>query len=38
LAKDWLEEEKLKPENGGSQGKLNQQQTQALEQHLQEKT
>ena len=36
--RDWTQEEKLKPENGGSQGKLNQQQTQALEQHLQEKT
>ena len=35
---DWAQEEKLKPENGGSEGKLNGQQTQALEQHLQEKT
>jgi transposase len=35
---DWVQEEKLKPENGGSEGKLNGQQTQALEQHLQEKT
>jgi transposase len=35
---DWIQEEKLKPENGGSQSHLNEQQTQALEQHLQEKT
>jgi transposase len=35
---DWTEEEKLKPENGGSEGKLNGQQTRALEQHLQDKT
>jgi transposase len=35
---DWVQAEKLKPENGGSEGKLNGQQTQALEQHLQEKT
>jgi len=36
--RDWTQAEKLKPENGGSEGKLNGQQTQALEQHLQEKT
>ena len=36
--RDWMQIEKLKPENGGSQGKLTQQQTQRLEQHLQEKT
>lgn len=35
---DWAQEAKLKPENGGSESKLNGQQTQALEQHLQEKT
>jgi transposase len=35
---DWTREEKLKPENGGSQSQLNEQQTRALERHLQEKT
>jgi transposase len=35
---DWAQEKKLKPENGGSQSKLTEQQTRALEQHLQEKT
>jgi transposase len=35
---DWAREEKLKPENGGSEGKLDRQQTEALERHLQEKT
>jgi transposase len=32
---DWQREQKLKPENGGSQSKLNKQQTQQLEQHIQ---
>jgi transposase len=36
--RDWMQEEKLKPENGGSQSALCEQQTRALEQHLQEKT
>jgi transposase len=36
--RDWAREEKLKPENGGSQSHLNGQQTRALEQHLQETT
>lgn len=35
---DWAQEQKLKPENGGSEGKLDGQKTRALEQHLQEKT
>lgn len=35
---DWAQEGKLKPENGGSEGQLDGLQTQALEQHLQEKT
>lgn len=34
--RDWVREEKLKPENGGSQSHLNGQQTRALEQHLQQ--
>lgn len=34
--KDWIEDEKLKPENGGSESKLNTQQTQALDRHLQD--
>lgn len=32
---DWQQEQKLKPENGGSPSKLNKQQTQQLEQHIQ---
>jgi transposase len=36
--REWAREEKLKPENGGSQSHLNAQQTRALEQHLQENT
>lgn len=32
--KDWLEEEKLKPENGGSVGKLSAEQSKRLELHL----
>jgi transposase len=32
---DWQQEQKLKSENGGSQSKLNVQQTQQLEQHIQ---
>lgn len=32
---DWQQEQKLKPENGGSQSKLNAQQTRQLEQHIQ---
>lgn len=36
--RDWVREEKLKPENGGSQSHLTVQQTRALEQHLQENT
>jgi transposase len=36
--RDWEQAEKLKPENGGSQSKLTVQQTQELEQHLQENT
>jgi transposase len=32
---DWQREEKLKPENGGSQSKLDEQQTQQLVQHIQ---
>lgn len=35
---DWAQEAKLKPENGGSAGKLDGQQSRALEQHLQDKT
>jgi transposase len=35
---EWTQEEKLKPENGGSQSHLNPQQTQALDQHLQDTT
>jgi transposase len=35
---DWLEEEKLKPENGGSEGKLSKSQSRSLEKHLEEKT
>ena len=31
---DWLDEEKLKPENGGSKSKLTDKQSQALEAHL----
>ena len=31
---DWQREQKLKPENGGSQSKLNVQQTQRLAQHI----
>ena len=34
--RDWMQEEKLKPENGGSQSALCEQQTRALEQHLQD--
>lgn len=34
---DWAQAEKLKPENGGSESRLNAQQTRALAQHLQEK-
>jgi transposase len=33
--KEWLKEKKLKPENGGSLGKLNAEQTQKLDRHLQ---
>lgn len=36
--RDWAREEKLKPENGGSQSHLNEQQTRSLEQHLQDNT
>ena len=36
--KDWLKEEKLKPENGGSSSKLTKEQSQFLEEHLEEKT
>ena len=36
--RDWTQAEKLKPENGGSQSHLTEQQTRVLEQHLQEKT
>lgn len=32
---DWQQEQKLKPENGGSQSKLNAEQIQQLEQHIQ---
>jgi transposase len=32
---DWQQEQKLKPKNGGSQSKLNKQQTQQLAQHIQ---
>ena len=35
--KDWQEEAKLKPENGGSTSKLSAAQSEALEKHLQEK-
>jgi transposase len=35
---DWLSEEKLKPENGGSKSHLNDTQSRALETHLEEKT
>jgi transposase len=35
---DWLSSEKLKPENGGSEGKLNDHQSRVLETHLEEKT
>ena len=31
---DWLEEEKLKPENGGSHQKLSEEQSRSLERHL----
>jgi len=34
---EWEEKDKLKPENGGSESKLSEQQTQLLEQHLQKK-
>lgn len=33
---DWINEKKIKPENGGSESKLNQAQTAALEKHLEE--
>ena len=36
--KDWAATKKLKPENGGSRSDLNEQQTQQLEAHIQEKT
>ena len=36
--RDWCQERKLKPENGGSQSKLTQEQTHALDAHLQHTT
>lgn len=36
--RDWQQEQKLKPTNGGSQSKLNEQQTRRLDAHLQSKT
>lgn len=36
--KDWLSSEKLKPENGGSESKLNEEQSTKLSKHLEEKT
>jgi transposase len=35
---DWLLEEKLQPENGGSESKLDKSQSRSLEKHLEEKT
>jgi transposase len=35
---DWLETEKLKPENGGSESKLSKSQSRLFEKHLEEKT
>lgn len=36
--KDWRDEQKLKPENGGSQSKLDDAHTKALDRHLTENT
>jgi transposase len=35
---DWLRDKRLNPENGGSESKLNDRQSRALEAHLEEKT